>query len=385
MAKEKNSELSELLSRYQFVILGVVAVTVFVYRVYNYYNKLRITELKDIINIPRDKDYAKFTETMRDECLKDDCLLAYSLVKQGINRIEKEGLKEFLRELNFDQDVFKTGSGDYIFIYKENEDKVEKWRGNNYAIYGGTAITDKKFVDESQESLDEVCGVGKCSLHTSMKRMVEFTEDNELGGFVDYYWFDIETNDVIVKRSYIQRVKDIEYEGKKINIYIGSGFTLKFEDENQSIIGVIIQFLNIVLFGVFFWYFNMSNLIDNKIIMSAFFYFVVLFQVLYLNYVTTSTSTLDESIKHLDEITATSTTLVFISLIITIHFGVIKKLDLLAIELFILGFIFAILSTLRYSQNTNMDEVQTILHTKMAFNMNSVILFAMVYIKLLFK
>ena len=36
MAKEKNSELSELLSRYQFIILGVVAFTVFVYRVYNY-------------------------------------------------------------------------------------------------------------------------------------------------------------------------------------------------------------------------------------------------------------------------------------------------------------------------------------------------------------
>ena len=35
------------------------------------------------------------------------------------------------------------------------------------------------------------------------------------------------SQETIVKKSFVRKVKDVEYEGKKTNLYIGSGHTVK--------------------------------------------------------------------------------------------------------------------------------------------------------------
>ena len=82
------------------------------------------------------------------------------------------------------------------------------------------------------DDLNKLCGEGKCDLLSIMRQITTFCDENPNGGFVEYYWFDPKTQQTISKRSFVIKINDVEYEGNKRDIYIGSGHAIETNSKN---------------------------------------------------------------------------------------------------------------------------------------------------------
>ena len=121
-------------------------------------------------------------------------------LQESLDIIKKYGIDSFLDKVNRKAKVFQTDK-EYVFIYKENDIKEENERGNLLNVYHVSPIIHQKYAAYSTIKLQEKCGKGKCELLAIMKQIKEVSDKYENGGFIEYYWFDVVSQETVVKKS----------------------------------------------------------------------------------------------------------------------------------------------------------------------------------------
>ena len=296
------NNLSNILNIKLIIVIIIIVILIIYY--YFLFKSVDKTENKKV-DIIVDKDLFKFNKHLRKECKsKDTCYLSIHLVKYVTKMIKKYGLKNTIDYIRKNKNKFITEHKEYVFIHtKIKTDKnIINDKEYNYKIqylYHHNKNLDKNDLVVSQENLrkNNICTVDQCDLHKIQHDITDFS-DKYNKGFFEYKWFDPETNDIIYKRSYIEKLKGVNDTGIGIkDVYIGSGNTIETKIIKIDMISVVFYIINLLSFVILWYIFNIDNNINNKYVSNIIF-FAILFIYIYNIY---NHNISDENIEIIEE------------------------------------------------------------------------------------
>lgn len=376
----------ELFFDYKYFIIFIILTISYFYMLNTYFFVEKEQENQVAADdFVRDKNMFQFMRDMTSKCGFidfDKCFLAQEMIHSVMDEIKAKGLKKVLNDLNTDN-RFRTITGEYVYIFTVNKDETQLKSGNVDVPYHLSDILDKKMTAISAVELEEKCGLGKCDIKKIVIQIDEFTRKNPEGGFIEYFWFDPLTQEVIMKRAYVYRMNNVEYKGEKIDLFLGSGFTQSRIDKKLDMMRLNIQYLNAIFLLFLFYFFNIDKMFSSVSISSVYMYVIfTLLTFLILNSLAYDAPK-DEYIKNLQRNTETSDNLLKIGTYLIFFLFVVKSKELNTSysAFFMIGLLITFFTTLRYNlDNTDMVTVKNILYMKKAFNISSAIVFITCYL-----
>lgn len=210
-----------------------------------------------------DKDRYTFFNDIHDNCFqygKDDCLMSYNLSMSAYDKIKKDGLESYLDHLVQYPKSFQNENGDYVWLYLNNEDEQESIKGNLYFLYTPSSFINEKYVSATMDDLNKSCGINKCN-HLKIMADIKNISDKAYpkGGFTEYEWFDISTKEMIIKRSYCIKIKEVVYKGEKRTLYMGAGHTKGKKPKELNYYIMNIYIINILIIISIFHFLNVFD------------------------------------------------------------------------------------------------------------------------------
>ena len=281
------------------IVAYTIPIGIYFYVLYDYYaNRYKRQADDKVTDLEKKENIHEFLDDIDSYCpnSKNDCLLSHNITEYAAKYIKKYGIDSFLDKVNRKAKVFQTDK-EYVFIYKENDIKEENERGNLLNVYHVSPLINKKYAAYSTIKLQEKCGKGKCELLAIMKQIKEVSDKYENGGFIEYYWFDVVSQETVVKKSFVIKLEDIEYKGKKTNLYIGSGHTVKKAGQELDFFKLNLLFFNCLLFVSMWIFFNINATLKSKTLTSI----ILIFSVIYLSSLMLDSYHLEYSIGEYEE------------------------------------------------------------------------------------
>ena len=105
------------------------------------------------------------------------------------------------------------------------------------------------------------------------------------------------SQETVVKKSFVIKIEDIEYKGKKTNLYIGSGHTVKKAGQELDFFKLNLLFFNCLLFVSMWIFFNINATLKSKTLTSI----ILIFSVVYLSSLMLDSYHLEYSINEYEE------------------------------------------------------------------------------------
>lgn len=265
---------------FKYFLFSLIPASTYLYIIYeDYYSKSHV-ELKDIEDLVKNENETKFYKDILDKCdvNKNLCILSYEITKSAYDKITSHGITEYLNKVRDNATPFETGDKEDVFVFQEHEDPNETSKGNLFTLYDNSSLLNQKYVADTMDDLNKLCGEGKCDLLSIMRQITTFCDNNPNGGFVEYYWFDPKTQQTISKRSFVIKVNDVEYEGNKRDIYIGSGHAIEANSRSIDFFKLYTTLAFSFLFLLMFLVLNLSRefkseIMENSIIIGAMVFF----------------------------------------------------------------------------------------------------------------
>lgn len=369
--------------KYLITILLLVVTIVYTILITKRINKKERDENTD--TSIRFKDNLSMIQEIKKNCNNDDCFMSYSMVQFIINMVKKYGLEKTILLKRSDRKKFTTNKGEYVWIHFYNKELKEY-----VFLYHAKTGLDNQNMINSQIAVEKVCPKGKCVLQELIHRLTILC-DKYGRGFDEYEWFDPKTDENIIKRTFIEKVKKVKFKGETIDIYVGSGATIKKKESKINYVNFIIIIINVLFILVLIWkYLEIDNFFD-KFPGHKLNYIYYLFVFYYLYNLTQSTQIskkIDEAINELNSINDLSIKLAGIVLAVCFFFSYIlekrpneqKRVCLLFVTISI---VFALFSFLSYGIGIkSVRKINMIVEIKSVFISNSVIflVLAMYYI-----
>lgn len=334
------------------LLVYTIPTCIYSYVLYNYYNTRYKTKLDNSTNNLEKKDNTyDFLNDLNEYCSngKDNCLLSYNITEYVYKYIKEHGIDDYLDKIKRKPGTFHTDK-EYVFIYKENEIEEENIKGNMLNIYHIDKIIDKKYATNAKVALEKKCGKGKCDIMKIMRQIKQVTDKYKNGGFIEYYWFDVKTQETIVKKSFVKKIENVKYKGKNTNLYIGSGHTLKKIQQEFDFSKLNFLFINSLFFVTMWIFFNMKFTLKNKTLS----YIILLFSTIYLSLMMIDSYKLEYSVSEYETqiqniMTSGKILATFISSLI-IYLNLIKRKKSNALyRLLVIALLFTLLSSVYYT------------------------------------
>ena len=279
-------------------LVYTIPISVYSYVLYRYYMNRYKKEFDKTTDLEKKDNIHEFLNDINDYCpiAKNNCLLSYNITDYAYKYIKEYGLDDYLDKVTRKSKVFQTDK-EYVFIWKDNEIEEESKKGNMFSVYHVSPIINQNYASNAKIKLEEKCGEGKCDVVKILKQIKEVSDKYENGGFIEYYWFDVVSQETVVKKTFVIKIEDIEYKGKKTNLYIGSGHTVKKGDQELDFFKLNLLFINSLLFITVWIFFNMKTALKNKTLT----YTILLFSVVYLSSLMLDSYKLEYSVREYEE------------------------------------------------------------------------------------
>lgn len=329
-----------------------IPIFIYSYMLYDFYSKRYKTDKEEkVSNLGKKDNSYEFLKDIHYYCdsSKDDCLLSHTITVSAYNDIKLRGIDQYLDNIKRNPKIFETDK-EYVFIFQENDIPEEQERGNLFAPYHVSPDIHEEYAANSEPKVQETCGKGKCELVKIVKQIVQVSDQYKNGGFVEYEWYDVKTQETIIKKSFVIKVEDVEYKGKKTNLYIGSGHTVKQIQQEIYFFKLNLLIINCFVFITMWIFFDFNNILKNKtfsfliLIISSFYLSSLMFDSYKINY------TQDEYDKQYTKITASSRILAALLGSIIIYLNLIKEKQQPALyKLLVISILFTLFSSIYYS------------------------------------
>ena len=304
----------------------------------------------------RNVNPSTFITTLNGKCKDDNCRLSVSITETVKNIIRKEGIEYTIKNMVKYPHLYETKKGDYVFIWKKTN------KDDYFMLYHTDENIHNSVTYESDKKLLKICPTGHCKLTDVIHTMTVFADENEKG-FVEYIWYDTVTKEEVLKRSYIEKVRNISTENNNETIYIGSGSTVNRTytptDYNTLTVNITFYFLFLLL-----WYVSNIDELLNKSITNTIFACVVLLKCIYMIHVRKHIINIEDQVNmntRLDQVGGILTGLtlslsLFFRAFLDIKFNrnIAKKI----LYLYTLSFICAIASLLHVPSERRLEIVQ---------------------------
>ncbi len=279
-------------------LVYTIPICTYSYVLYRYYVNRYKKEFEETTDLEKKDNIHEFLNDINDYCpsAKNDCLLSYNITDYAYKYIKEYGLDDYLDKVTRKSKVFQTDK-EYVFIWKDNEIEEENNKGNMFSVYHVSPIIHQNYASNAKIKLEEKCGKGKCDVVKIMKQIKEVSDKYENGGFIEYYWFDVVSQETVVKKSFVIKIKDVEYKGKKTNLYIGSGHTVKKAGQELDFFKLNLLFFNCLLFVSMWIFFNINATLKSKTLTSI----ILIFSVVYLSSLMLDSYHLEYSISEYEE------------------------------------------------------------------------------------
>ena len=334
------------------LLVYTIPTCVYSYVLYNYYNSRYKKKLDESTkNLEKKDNIYDFLNDLNDYCSngKDNCLLSYNITEYAYKYIKEHGIDDYLDKLNREPDIFETDK-EYVFIYKENEIEEENIKGNMLNLYHVDKIINKKYTTNAKEALEEKCGKGKCDIMKIMKQIKQVTDKYKNGGFIEYYWFDVKTQETIVKKSFVKKIENVKYKGKNTNLYIGSGHTLKKIQQEFDFLKLNLLFINSLLFVTMWIFFDMKFTLKSKTLSFT----ILLFSTIYLSLLMIDSYKLEYSVSEyetqIQNIMVSGKILATFTSSLIIYLNLVKpKRNNSLYRLLVIALLFTLLSSIYYT------------------------------------
>ena len=386
------------------VALLFVVLVIYIYR----FRKVNQKQSKTVDTIT-DKNMLKFMTKISKKCKpKNTCLVSYNQVQYLKDLIQEKGLKKTIKYLRGNPEDFKSDSGESPFIFHYDKESKEFV----FTYHSSDALHNKN-MKEVQKVVNKTCEEKSCPVKKTFTKLAQFS--SEYGkGFYEYKWFQPKTKDIVIKRTFIEKVeisegiipKKIKNTGKKgkgkeekknkpqsiidnggINtIYIGSGSTVQEQKSEVDIKGVIIIIGHIFVFMLFWELMGIDTLID--IYYPSLIFIVVLCLHLF-NLANTSleTKTIDKADTEFNNLSAISISFaslgfacfMFISRVLSDKPPKIVKN---AYKLLVVSISFSLISFINYKLKRNSSNIVAKIEVKNGLLINSIVflLTALLYV-----
>ncbi len=329
-----------------------IPISIYSYMLIDFYSKRYKTDKEEkVTNLGKKDNSYEFLKDVHYYCdsSKDDCLLSHTITVSAYNDIKLRGIDQYLDNIKRNPKIFETDK-EYVFIFQENDIPEEQERGNLFAPYHVNPDVHEEYSANSEPKVQETCGKGKCELVKIVKQIVEVSDQYKNGGFVEYEWYDVKTQETIIKKSFVIKVEDVEYKGKKTNLYIGSGHTVKQIQQEVYFFKLNILIINCFVFITMWIFFDFNSILKNRrfsfiiLILSSFYLSSLMFDSYKINY------TQDEYDKQYNKIMSSSKILAALLGSIIIYLKLIKEKQQPAMyKLLIISILFTLLSSIYYS------------------------------------
>ena len=338
-------------------IAYTIPIGTYSYVLYNYYNnRFKKNADEEISNLEKKNNTHDFLEDIAEYCgnSKDECLLSHNITQATYNEIRNSGLNNYLDKLKRNPKVFETDK-EYVFIFKENEITEENEKGNMFNIYHVSPIINQDYVANSSPLLEEKCGKGKCDLLKIMRQIKDVSDKYDKGGFIEYYWFDVQTRETIIKKSFVMKVSNVEYNGEKTNLYIGSGHTVKKIKKVIDHTKLNLLLINCILFISAWIFFNVKKTLKKDTLS----FIILIIGSIYLSSLMFDSFKVEYSIdvyeKHLANIIQSSQIMAMFTGSVIIYLNLIKqKHDSALYQLLVIALLFTLFASIYYtSQDTD--------------------------------
>lgn len=329
-----------------------IPIGIYSYVLYDYYNnRYKKKADEEISDLEKKSNTHDHLEDISKYCgnSKDECLLSHNITQATYDEIRNSGLNNYLDKLKRNPKVFETDK-EYVFIFKENEIQEENEKGNLFSIYHVSPIINQEYVANSSPLLEEKCGKGKCDLLKIMRKIKDVSDKYDNGGFIEYYWFDIQTQETIIKKSFVMKVSNIEYNGEKTNLYIGSGHTVKKIEKVFDYTKLNLLFINCILFISAWILFDIKKSLKKDILS----FIILIIGSIYLSSLMFDSFKVEYSIelyeKHLYNILVSCQTMGMFVGTIVIYLDLIKvKYDFALYRLLVISLFFILISNIYYT------------------------------------
>ena len=247
---------------------SLIPISTYLYILYDdYYSKSNV-QLKEIKDLIKNDDETKFYKDILDKCdvNKNLCILSYQITKGAYDKITSQGITEYINKIRENPNPFETGNKEDVFVFQAHEDPNETSKGNLFTLYDNSSLLNQKYVGDTMNDLNKLCGEGKCDLLNIMKQITIFCDKNPNGGFVEYYWFDPNNNITISKRSFVIKINDAEYKGVKRDLYIGSGHAIETTSQQLDKFKLHTTFISSILLLLLFFIVDISTNLKNELL-----------------------------------------------------------------------------------------------------------------------
>ena len=334
-----------------FIAYGI-PISIYSYMLYDYYSKRYKTDKEEkVTNLGKKDNSYEFLKDVHYYCdsSKDDCLLSHTITVSAYNDIKLRGIDQYLDNIKRNPKIFETDK-EYVFIWETNKIPEEQERGNLFAVYHVSPDIHQEYAANSESKVQETCGKGKCELVKIMKQIAEVSDQYKNGGFVEYEWYDVKTQETIIKKSFVIKLEDVEYKGKKTNLYIGSGHTVKQIQQEVYFFKLNILIINCFVFITMWIFFDFNSILKNRtfsfliLILSSFYLSSLMFDSYKINY------TQDEYDKQYNKIMSSSKILAALLGSIILYLNLITEKQQPAMyKLLVMSILFTLLSSIYYS------------------------------------
>ena len=245
-----------------FKIIFVITLLTIVFLYFYLYNtniKKKISNNDD--NIIINNDLINFNKNIHNKCKNiDDCYLSVYFVNYISDMIQKYGLDKTINYIKFNKNNFVTDNNEYIWIHTKNNNNI-KYLYHFYNFLDGKTIY-------------------KNNIMFNTLNKISVLSDKYISGFFEYKWFDVKTNEDIFKRTYIKKLKNI----KNKNIYVCSGSTIHTRIPNVDILSILLSFVNIFIFIIIWFVFNIEKNINNLISSNIIFFSIIIIFIINIIY-----------------------------------------------------------------------------------------------------
>lgn len=289
----------------------------------------------------------KANHIIKNLCETDNCFTSMSITKLVKDMIHKNGLEYTINSMLAEPKKYQTYKGDYVFIFRKIKDEKN---GGYKALYHSHPGIHGLPTLQGNKNMLKTCPSGKCDVVKVIREIGNFTNEHN-NGFIDYTWYDPVTKDTIIKRSYVEKLKDINYRGDNIPLYIGSGFTMKDVKENLDITLLIINIISFIIFVLLWNMLDIEFLLKTSPMVKNVFFIVVSF--LFSTMILSSKKRrvlIEVQEKNLEKVILAGGILAGLTLSLSLFFrafvnvGVRKDISVRILKLFTVGFIGAILT-----------------------------------------
>lgn len=360
-----------------FVVIGIYA-----YR-FKTVNKTQSHKVDTIT----DNNMFKFMTKISKKCEpKNTCLVSYNQVQYIKNLIKEKGLEKTIKYLRGNGEDFKSDSGESPFIFHYDKDSKEF-----IFTYHSSDSLHNKNMKEVQKIVNKTCEESACPAKKTFSKLAQFS--SEYGkGFYEYKWFQPKTKDIVIKRTFIEKVKvsakkdtDKDYDEIK-HIYIGSGSTIQQKKSEIDIKGVAIIIGHIFIFMLFWKLMGIDTLLDT------YYPFLIFLSVLLLhlfNLVNTSleVKTIDKADTEFNNLSAISISFASLGFACFMFLSRVlarkpSKIVKGAYKLLVVSISFSLLSFVNYKLKRNSSNIVAKIEVKNGLLINSIVflLCALLYV-----